>query len=271
MTATLLQGDALQVLRTLPAASVHCVVTSPPYWTMRDYEMEGQLGLEPTLSAHLDRLSEVLGEVRRVLRKDGTLWLNYGDSYNTCAGGPGPNAGRPWARRRKAQPKLTTRFSWKSKEVKGKSLLGIPWRLAIRLEADGWWLRAEVIWKKPNPLERGNLDRPWRDHEHLFLLAKSRRYFFRGPADSVWTIPPQGYEGHPVAFPILLAGRCIMLGCPEGGTVLDPFMGSGAAGVAALRLGRSFIGIDLKPEYVELARRRIREDAPLLNQVEVGA
>jgi site-specific DNA-methyltransferase (cytosine-N4-specific) len=271
-TAQILTGDALQVLRTLPGASAQCIVTSPPYWSMIDYQAKGQLGLERTVAEHLDRLSEVLGEAWRVLRRDGTLWLNYGDAYNTCNGGPGPGAGRPWARKRDRQPKLTTGFGLKSRHVKRKDLMGLPWRLAFRLQEDGWWLRAEIIWRKPNPVDRLGLDRPVRSHETIFLLAKSARYRCKGDllGGSVWTMARSSIPWHPSPFPIELAQRCILAGSADGDLVLDPFCGAGTSGLVALRHGRRFLGIELNPEYSALARRRIREDAPLLNVVEAG-
>lgn len=276
MTWKIRQGDALQILRTLPDELAQVVVTSPPYWTMYDYGVQGQLGLEATMDAHLDALSEVLGEVRRVLRRDGTLWLNYGDGYNTCNGGPGPGAGKPWIRKRMRQPKLATGCGLKTRTVKRKSLFGMPWRLALRLEAEGWYLRSEIIWRKPNPQPlgfRGGLDRPLRSFEHVFLFARSERYYYRGSSEDVWEIPPEPVDGHPTPFPIKLACRCIESGSRERERelVFDPFCGSGTTGVAALRLGRRFLGIELNPEYSELARRRLLNDQPLVALMEEAA
>ncbi len=269
MTVRIITGDALQVLGGLGDQTFDCVVTSPPYWTQRDYGVEGQIGLEATIEEHLDRLSEVLGEVRRVLRRDGNLWLNYGDAYNTCNGGQSPNAFRLFLRKRGRQPVLATGFGLKTKTVKRKSLMGLPWRLALRLEAEGWYLRSDVIWRKPNPVECSDVGRPKKAHEYVFLLAKSEMNFFRGSSESVWEFAPEHVRGHPAPFPQALVRRCLELGCRPGGQVLDPFGGSGTVGLVADQLGLDATLIDLNPEYSEIARRRIYEDAPLLTDVTV--
>jgi site-specific DNA-methyltransferase (adenine-specific)/site-specific DNA-methyltransferase (cytosine-N4-specific) len=269
VTVRILTGNALEVLRTLPAESVHMCLTSPPYWTQLDYGVEGQLGLEPTMEAHIDRLSEVLGELRRVLRRDGVFWLQYGDGYNTSGGGPGPGSSRAWLRKRARMPKLVTGFGLKSQSVKRKSLFGIPWRLALRLEAEGWHLRSCVVWRKPCPMERADLDRPVVAHEYVFMLTRSERNYWNGErCESVWEIQRQPVAGHPAPFPCELARRCIEYGCPPGGTVLDPFAGSGTTGLVADRLGRDAILIELSPEYAQLAEARIRGDAPLFVKIE---
>jgi DNA modification methylase len=307
---TIHQGDALLVLRTLPEASVNCCVTSPPYWGLRDYGVEGQLGLEKTPEKYTARLVEILREVRRVLRDDGTLWLNLGDSYNA----------QPGQRKTtdKAGPKQVTdigSIGAASRSVGGlkpKDLIGIPWRVAFALQADGWWLRSDIIWSKPNPMPESVTDRPTKAHEYLFLLTKSADYYYdhyaikelasdtgrvngrdgreeengaRPPGSnprtlkrldysktgrnkrSVWTVGSEPYsEAHFATFPTALIDPCVMAGCPEGGTVLDPFTGSGTTGVVALNRRRKFIGIELNPEYCGMARRRISEaEAPLFN------
>ncbi len=179
MTARILVGDCRERLRDLPDRSVHCVVTSPPYWSLRDYGAAGQLGLEPTPEAYVGALVEVFREVRRVLRDDGTVWLVLGDSF--AGGGPhhgetnrgksGTNRGSRTVLDRRALPGL-----------KPKDLVGIPWRAVFALQADGWWLRSDVVWAKKNPMPESVLDRPTRAHEYLFLLAKSRRYFYDAEA-----------------------------------------------------------------------------------------
>lgn len=168
----------------LPDQSVHCVVTSPPYWGLREYGVEGQIGLEHTVS---DYVSEVLGvfrEVRRVLRADGTVWLNLGDSYNAYNGnsGPGSNLDHPDARRNVGKPKLQTGHGLSEKSLKPKDLIGIPWRVALALQDDGWFLRSEIIWHKRSPMPESVRDRPTRSHEHIFLLSKSPRYFYDAEA-----------------------------------------------------------------------------------------
>lgn len=253
----ILTGDAFAQLSQIPGGRFASCITSPPYWAKLDYGTAGQLGLEPTLEEHLARLSAVFMQVRRVLVRSGTLWINYGDSYNTCNGGPGPSSSRAWTRLRSRMPKLATGFGLKTQTVKRKSLMGLPWRLALRLEADGWYLRAEVIWVKPNPIERTGLDRPRRAHEQIFLFTKSPRSFFRGPCDGVWSIPRDRTSGHPSSFPVELARRCILHGSPVGSEILDPFAGSGTVGLAASQLGRSATLIDISPEFSRAARERI--------------
>lgn len=172
-------GDCLAVLRTLPDGSVNCCVTSPPYFGLRDYGVAGQIGLEPTPDAFVARLVDVFREVKRVLRDDGTLWLNLGDSYN--AGRDGGHAGG------KKQASLgrhngIQRSGANVPGLKPKDLIGIPWRVAFALQADGWWLRSDIIWHKPNPMPESVTDRPTSAHEHVFLLAKSERYFFDAEA-----------------------------------------------------------------------------------------
>lgn len=306
-------GDTLGVLRRLNEESVQCVVTSPPYWGLRDYGVEGQLGLERTPEEYVEKLMEVFREVRRVLQSDGTLWLNLGDSYNAYNGGAGPGS-RLSGNQTEQRPKLATGYGLQCKTLKPKDLIGIPWRVAFALQADGWYLRSDIIWAKPNPMPESVTDRPTKAHEYLFLLTKSQRYHYDGDAirephtskdrppgnksriyvdrdpmhsathkrrpelaksynengrnrRTVWTIPTQPYpEAHFATFPKKLVEPCVKAGCPKDGLVLDPFAGSGTVGVVALGLGRRFVGIELNPEYVEIATRRIEEDAPLFNR-----
>ena len=262
---TLYQCDA----RNIPIAdqSVNCCVTSPPYWGLRDYGENGQLGQETTPTAYVANMVEVFGEVRRVLRDDGTLWLNLGDSYAN------------------------------------KQLTGIPWRVAFALQDDGWILRSEIIWSKPNPMPSPVSDRVTVSHETIFMLTKSARYYYdadlisqpmsRTPDThgiysnagkarstqmggatkgsrqresensnkrSVWTIPNQPYTGaHLATFPPKLIEPCILAGCPKGGTVLDPFMGSGTTAYVAKENQRNAVGCDLNAEYLKLAAGRLRQ------------
>jgi len=287
-------GDALEQLKTLPDGSVHCCVTSPPYYGLRDYGVAGQIGLEETPEAYVAKLVDVFREVRRVLRDDGTLWVNLGDSY--AAGGgtgkPGPNAtvGNTLSG---CQYRALTPVGPAS-----KNLLGIPWRVAFALQADGWILRQDIIWHKPNPMPESVKDRCTKAHEYLFLLAKKPRYWFDSeaikeeavtPANprymgskdqvgtlrrdvgreplgytnrnrrSVWSICPRPYKGaHFAVFPPALVEPCIKAGCPAGGTVLDPFGGSGTTGQVAKSLGRNAILIELNPAYHDLIRSRLQ-------------
>jgi len=308
MTQTwrLLTGDVRERLTELPDASVQCCVTSPPYWGLRDYGIDSQLGLEPTPDAYVASMVAVFREVRRVLRDDGTLWMNMGDSYATSPAGnfgkdmPAPADG---GRYRENKPKM----DWARSGLKPKDLVGIPWRVAFALQADGWYLRSDIIWHKPNPMPESVTDRPTKSHEYVFLLTKSARYFYDAEAikevalypdgmngrqpvksphgqgfsagrstgastggrncRSVWTITTQPYpDAHFATFPEALPERCITAGTKLGDTVLDPFAGSGTTGQVAIRLGRSFLGIELNPEYAGLARTRIGGAAPLFAQ-----
>lgn len=177
---TILQGDCLEVLRDLPDESVHCVVTSPPYWGLRDYGTDGQLGLEPHYQDHVDAMVRVFREVRRVLRKDGTLWLNYGDCYATA-----PNGRSAAATKAAGNDDRTFRdkpYGTVVGGLKAKDLVGMPWRVALALQADGWWLRQDIIWHKPNPMPESVRDRCTKAHEYLFMFAKSERYYFDAEA-----------------------------------------------------------------------------------------
>lgn len=288
-------GSCLDVLKTLPDESVHCVVTSPPYWGLRDYEIEGQIGLETTPEEYVRKLVDVFREVRRVLRKDATLWLVLGDSY--AGGGRGGNPVDSPFRKQATNVGSLIAPSSIPRGLKPKDLLGIPWRVAFALQADGWWLRSDIIYAKLNPMPESVTDRPTSAHEHVFLLARSKRYYFdadavripqsegtferfgnnRAPRKTtskaiaanegirnVWTIATEPFpEAHFATFPCALVEPCIKAGCPKGGTVLDCFGGAGTTGLVADRLGRDAILIELNPEYAAMARRRINDDVPL--------
>ena len=268
----IMTGDCLEAMRSMAGNSVDCCVTSPPYWGLRDYGVEGQLGLESTPEEYVARMVEVFREVRRVLKPQGTLWLNLGDCYG-----------------------------------KGKQLVGIPWRVAFALQADGWYLRQDIIWHKPNPMPESVRDRCTKAHEYIFLLAKSEKYFFdsgsiretatsekgkgvtgrgknasaravgcngRQPQQdhsgwmggdgktrnrrSVWTVTPKPFNGaHFATFPTDLIEPCILAGCPQNGVVLDPFFGTGTAGLVAQKHARKWLGIELNPDYVTIAQNRL--------------
>jgi DNA modification methylase len=324
--SVLMTGDALEQLRRLPDESVQCCVTSPPYWGLRDYGMEGQLGMERSPEEHVEKLVAVFREVRRVLRGDGVAWLNLGDCYSPQS----THGAKP--EMRALQTARTGDFNQLSRHLKDegkrpalpclkpKDLVGIPWMVAFAIRADGWYLRSDIIWAKPNPMPESVKDRPTRSHEYLFLLTKSARYYYNADAiregarrdcwddktvvkegliarrekqrghsrrhegfnsrwdsmskeeqasggrnkRSVWIISTQQpFPGvHFATFPEKLVEPCILAGSRPGDTVLDPFCGSGTTGALALRLGRRFIGIDLNPDYIELARRRIGAETP---------
>ncbi|MGW3427986.1 DNA-methyltransferase [Streptomyces melanosporofaciens] len=259
-SVTLLLGDALETLRTLPDGSVDCIVTSPPYYSQRDYGIDGQYGLEPTPAAYVETMRAVFAEARRVLVDDGTLWLNLGDSYYSAKGAPCGVDLKQRARRGFDRPLDRSGLGFPR-----KSLLMIPARVAIALQEDAWTLRAEIVWRRPSAApEPTAKDRPWRTTERLYLITKKPRYFFDRAAlragEDVWTIEPdrgRASGDHAAPFPVALPLRCIEAGCKPGGIVLDPFSGSGSTGVAARRSSRRYIGIDLNPAYHDLAVARM--------------
>ena len=267
-TVVLHHGDALTVAREMADQSANCIVTSPPYFGLRDYGTDGQYGLERSPAEYVETMRTLFAELRRVLADDGTLWLNLGDSYYSGRGNPGPNSAdeKQSARRGWVRPQDQCGVEWSSP----KNLLGIPWRVAFALQDDGWILRSEIIWAKRNFMPESVRDRPTRAHEHVFLLTKSPRYWYDADAireesdpsrpgrnaRDVWSISAQPFPGaHFAVMPLALAERCIQAGCKPGGTVLDPFSGSGTTGLAAARHGRRYAGIDLNADYLDLSLR----------------
>ena len=290
-------GDCLEVLRGLPDGMAQACVTSPPYYGLRDYGHAGQIGLEETPDAYVARLVGVFREVRRVLRDDGTLWLNLGDSYSSDSKWGGSTGGKHV---KALHGDTGAGRGRRHTGMKDKDLLGIPWMVAFALRADGWWLRQDIIWHKPNAMPESVTDRCTKSHEYVFLLSKSARYYYdadaisepvskgaagssfctgktathqlgraseaeRADADTrnrrdVWTIATQPFHGaHFAVMPPALVEPCILAGCPKDGVVLDPFTGSGTVGEVALLAGRQFVGIELNPEYHAIAERRIRQ------------
>lgn len=300
----IITGNAIEVLKELPDCSADCCITSPPYLGLRDYGVSGQLGLENSVEAYINRLTDIFREVRRVLKNDGTLWLNIGDSYVSS----------------------NSEYS----NCKRKDLIGAPWLLAFALRDDGWYLRQDIIWEKPNAMPESVKDRCTKSHEYIFLFSKQSKYYFdyeaiKEPAvgfnnivpagskgtlrpnsrlrkgnsrtfrgggvytkgqsfnnsaeimreshgnnenmtglrnkRSVWTVATQGYkEAHFATFPEKLIEPCVLAGSRDGGIILDPFIGSGTTAVVAKKHNRGFIGIELNPEYVEMAKRRLEGD-----------
>ncbi|MFN0096967.1 MAG: DNA-methyltransferase [Dehalococcoidia bacterium] len=265
-TCALLIGDARACLRTLPAASVQTCVTSPPYWGLRDYALprHQQIGAEDDLGSYLEAIVEVFAEVHRVLRDDGTLWLNLGDSYTS--------GNRTWRAPDKKNPARTMEYRPPTPEgLKPKDLIGVPWRVAFALQAAGWYLRSDIIWYKPNCQPESVKDRPTQAHEYLFLLTKSERYFYDAAAvreptkdgrgyrnrRTVWEIPTDPFpEAHFATFPPALVQPCIAASTRPGDLVLDPFLGSGTVGRVALEMGRPFVGIEIREEYAAISARR---------------
>lgn len=339
----ILHGDALARLREMPDGSVNCCVTSPPYYGLRDYGVDGQIGLESSPAEYIARLVEVFREVRRVLRSDGTCWVNIGDSYANDGKWGGSSGGKHV---KALHGNTNIGRGRKSTGLKPKDLIGIPWMLAFSLRDDGWWLRQDIIWSKPNPMPESVRDRCTKAHEYVFLLTKSYRYAYdheaifeplqaaavenyperakvtgRGTqcaADarwndrdksvgfppsykgssfnkgksvaveqtgarvgeaprneaagrnkrSVWTLPTLPTpDAHFATFPIDLSETCILAGCPADGVVLDPFCGAGTTGLAAIKHGRKFIGIELNAEYIDIAHDRAGRHMPLLAEV----
>ncbi len=289
------QGDCLQVLKSMEAELVQCVVTSPPYWGLRDYGVKGQLGLE--------KMVDVFREVRRVLKKDGVCWLNLGDSYGS--GSRTTQNSQSIANGNRQDLPME-----RGKQGFSKQVVGIPWRVAFALQSDGWWLRQDIIWSKPNPMPESVTDRCTKAHEYIFLLTKSAKYFYdtdavkeplkeisikrnksgwngnedrnyiNGPQNhmskylgsekaiqatdrnlrSVWTITTQPTkEAHFATFPEKLVETCIKAGSRIGDTILDPFSGSGTTLRVARRLNRKAIGIELKPDYIEISDKFIKQ------------
>jgi DNA modification methylase len=260
-------GDALRVLARLPENHFDCAITSPPYYWLRDYDVAGQIGHEETVPEYVKAMAEVMDAVRRVLKEHGLLFLNIGDTYYS---GKGKSHG--------VDPKSTKRrFGLRAVDKSGgvgigilpKSMIGIPWRVAMELATRKWVLRSAIIWHRKHALTEAVLDRPRRSYENIFMFAKDRRYFFNRDAlhnvlveEDVWTIrarpkPTNGIDTAP--FPDELVERCLELGCPQGGNVLDCFAGSGTTVRVALKSGRSATGIDLNPGFCKYMVDQLRE------------
>lgn len=260
MEMRVLVGDCIESMRAMPDQSVHCCVTSPPYYWQRDYGVDGQYGHEDTPEAFVKQLVSVFAEVRRVLADRGTLWLNLGDSYYSGNGQPRGHDPRSPSRdwiRQKVRPLDVSGLGYPK-----KSLLGMPWRVALAMQADGWTIRQEIIWCRETAFPEPSVkDRPHRQHETVFLFSKSRWYDFDRatlPEESVWHVPHErGAKKHSAAFPAALAERCILAGCPAGGTVLDPFGGSGTTAGVAIKHGRDAVICELNPEYAALIPARV--------------
>jgi len=299
----ILQGNCLDKLKELPDQSINTCITSPPYWGLRDYGEGEQLGMEDTPEEFVNNMVEVFREVKRVLRDDGTVWLNLGDSYSS--GGRTTTTNQSL---RGDKDYGVTRPK-PSKGIKPKDLIGIPWRVAFALQQDGWYLRQDIIWHKPNPMPESVKDRCTKAHEYIFLLSKSPKYYFDNEAikedakfpdvpntpksikavdgvysknlqkiganpkrnkRSVWTVTTKPFKGaHFATFPMDLIEPCVLAGCPENGTVLDPFGGSGTTGIVASNHNRKAVLIELNTEYIEIARQRIQNQGGLFTDLEI--
>ena len=295
-----IQGDCLEKIDDLESNSIDCVVTSPPYWGLRDYNVSNQIGLEAKLDDHIKVIVKVFRKLKRVLKKEGTVWLNYGDCYATSVNG------------RKAKDIVNDDRTFRDKPfstiqgvLKNKDLCLLPARIAIALQEDGWYIRSEIIWHKPNPMPESCKDRPTSAHEKIWLITKSPKYYYdadaiKEPAKwerwgkqthikdkigkaklskdrtkeeiqklgngkrnkrNVWKVTTKPFkEAHFATFPPDLIEPCIKAGCPENGIVLDPFAGAGTVGLVCKKLNRNAILIELKPDYIEIAKNRINEN-----------
>lgn len=322
-TATILQGDARERLAAIDNGSVQACITSPPYWGLRDYGHDGQIGLEQTPDDYVQEIVTVFREVHRVLADDGVLWLNLGDSY---IGYKGENYLKTKTnsnlQKESAVPASHYVGTPQTSGLKSKDLVGIPWKVAFALQADGWYLRQDIIWHKPNPMPESVRDRCTKSHEYLFMLTKSGKYYFNHEAirergamsfgdsagsqqrdtrqthgvgggnsglnkakeklahelaikgyntrnkRSVWSIPTKPFKGaHFAVMPEALVEPCILASTKEDDLVLDPFTGSATVAAVATKYGRNFIGIELNPEYVQIAVDRIAEACGMLVEV----
>jgi site-specific DNA-methyltransferase (adenine-specific) len=264
MESLVLEGDSLDALRLLPSNSVQCAITSPPYWGLRDYNINGQIGLEPTLREFINHLVAVFCELKRVLRDDGTLWLNIGDGYTSGNRGYRAADKKNPARAMSLRPDTP-------QGLKPKDLQGIPWRLVFALQDDGWYLRSDIIWNKPNAMPESVKDRPTKSHEYVFMLTKSEQYYYNYEASkeiglngeyrnrrTVWNINTQSFqEAHFATFPQKLVEPCVLISSKPGDFILDPFFGSGTVGVVCVQNKRQYVGIELNPEYIEIAANRL--------------
>ena len=322
-TYNIIQGDAIAGMRTLANECINTVVTSPPYWGLRDYGHADQLGTEKTPEAYVQNMVAVFREVRRILRNDGTVWLNLGDSYWSNTLSRKDPVESMWGKRpasdltsgRDNIPTVNKRGGLGAAPIgiKPKDLVGIPWRVAFALQADGWYLRQDIIWHKPNPMPEAVVDRCTKAHEYIFLLSKNEKYYYDNVSvkepytkpmnrwggeklkepkkgfesmegdpyvstkrnrdmrpdkngrnrRSVWTVTTKPFRGaHFATYPKDLIEPCVLAGCPVGGTVFDPFTGSGTTAIVAMNHGRNFIGTELNPEYIKIAESRIADEVP---------
>lgn len=269
----ILTGDSLKVLPTLAAESVQCCVTSPPYWGLRDYDHPAQIGAESSPEIYVKNLVAIFREVDRVLRKDGTVWLNVGDGYarNGGTGSCGPNAVVGNTKKLIQKRNCKVPDCW---GLKDRDLFGLPWRVAFALQSDGWILGSKITWIKKNAMPESVKNRPTNATEEVFLFAKSPKYFYdpNGVREesganlrNYWILgPDSNRNGHPAIFPRELARRCILLGSREGDTILDPFSGSGTTGLAAVELKRKAILVELNPTYVKIGKNRTKTIQPQL-------
>jgi len=275
MKDTILFGDCRETLSQIDE-KVRMCVTSPPYYGLRNYGDESnQIGLEDTPEEYINNLVNIFHSVRNCLTDDGTLWVNIGDSYYNYRPGKGQALVKQTVSANKQDlPDKCARRGNKLEGLKEKDLIGIPWMLAFALRADGWYLRQDIIWNKPNPMPESVRDRCTKSHEYIFLLSKNQNYYFdvdviKEPTRrkrSVWNINKKPYKGsHFAVFPPELITPCILAGSEKNDIVLDPFMGSGTTAMVARDLGRHYIGCELHEEYNDLIQQRVPDDKVVHN------
>lgn len=269
---TITHGDIRNVIYDIPTESVQCVITSPPYWGVRDYNVEGQIGAEPEIDQYINDLVSIFSQIRRILKTDGTFWLNIGNTYTS--------GGRKW--RQEDSKNKGRAMSYRPDTPKGlkkKDLIGVAWMVALACQRDVWYLRNDIIWNKPNCQPESVKDRLTQSHEYIFLLTKSEKYYFDQEAimeetkdgsskrnkRTVWDINTEPYSGaHFATFPKALVKPCILAGSKPGDIILDPFLGSGTVCAESLKLGRFSTGIELNLDYITLIEQRLKVIQPQL-------
>jgi site-specific DNA-methyltransferase (adenine-specific)/site-specific DNA-methyltransferase (cytosine-N4-specific) len=260
-------GDSRTVLANLPDQHFQSCITSPPYWGLRDYGVNGQIGAEETIDEYIHDLVLVFREVKRTLKDNGTLWLNIGDSYTS--------GGRTWRGKDKKNPARGMSYRAPTPHgLKPKDLIGVPWKIAFALQQDGWYLRSDIVWYKPNCQPESVKDRPTRSHEYIFLLTKNEKYFYDHEAikeptadgkklrnkRTVWSINTEPFkEAHFAVFPTELVRQCMQASSKETDIVLDPFLGSGTVAQVSSELNRKCVGIELNEDYANIAKKRIAQ------------
>ena len=273
MRDTILFGDCRETLKEFDEKARMCV-TSPPYYGLRNYGgEESQIGLEQTPEEFINELVKVFNEVKNVLTDDGTCWVNIGDSYYNYRPGRGQGLAKQTVSNTKQDlPDVCPRRGNRIRGLKEKDLIGIPWMFAFAMRADGWYLRQDIIWSKPNPMPESVRDRCTKSHEYMFLFSKNQNYYFDVDAikeptrrkRSVWNVTKKPYKGaHFAVYPPELIEPCIKAGSEEGDIVLDPFMGSGTTAMVAKSLGRDYIGCELHEDYGNLIQKRVKEYHPV--------
>lgn len=271
-------GNALEILPKLQEKKFQACITSPPYWGLRDYGIDGQIGAEFNLDDYVLNLVNIFKQIKRVLKDDGILWLNIGDSYTS--------GNRKW---RDSDSKNEGRaMSYRPPTPEGlkpKDLIGVPWKIAFALQADGWYLRSDIIWNKPNCQPESVKDRPTRSHEYIFMFTKSKKYYYDYKAimeDSksgnskknkrtVWNINTEGFRGaHFAVFPSELVATCLLASTKFSDHIIDPFFGSGTVGLVCQKFQRFFTGIELNQEYSNIASKRLSSGKDLFSEYKIS-